>query len=871
MVAKVPKTKLVADIRATKMENPLKDRLWRLTQKTGRQKIRMPSRRKNPKKFDEKKWLLNYLDKHFSRRQETNQRELLLNILEKIHQRDEQLLPQNDVSAPSNKFPAETEPEIFAAKAKPEEALLKIELTRQASDLGLDIILDGPELTVAVREIAKKSEAQENEGALDEEELKRELAAFSSILSGPKTNKPQVISETFYQPVFTPPSGKIKIGTGFFWRQALNGFKNKPIFMATALFLILLIPLVGFLGQGLKVKDEALASTYAGYHNLLLAKKALGDQNFRLAGESFYQASGQLNLAETKVDGLAGNLLALLAFVPGLNRVSQSNDVLIAAKNISLAGEHLSFSLASLEPEIKKVFSRDSGGGSLTDRLFELEQNIKLASSYLTEAQKRMAQVPADLIPGQNLDQLQGSLGLAVKSLDNAPYYLDNLLNFLGHQRAKKYLVIFQNNSELRATGGFIGSYGVFDVDKGSFKKIFIDNVYNPDGQLQEYIVPPEPIQKISANWSMHDANWFADFPTSAQKVASFYEKTGGETVDGVIALTPQVVENLLRFTGQIDLPAYNLRISADNFVAEVQNKVEGDFDKTENKPKKILADLAPLLFQKMSAKATDDPLALLQVLLQSLERQEALLYFRDNSLENFVVGQGWAGQVQKTEKDFSLFVNSNICGYKTDHVVSQKIKQIIRIGSNGQVFDTVKIERQHNGGGLAYDFWNKVNADYFRLYAPQGSQLLFASGNTKETVQASVDYEKSGYKKDKDLAQILAGKTANKFGLDVFNESGKTVFGGWAYTSPKEKVNLLLQYKLPFILDLADDKPASFSLVAQKQPGMENSSLEVEIEFPENKKVLLAQDGTFKELPDHKFNFSGDFTTDKTFGFVVK
>lgn len=855
---------MVADIRTTAKENPFRDRFWRLSQKTGRKKIRVPSQRKSLKSFDEKKWLIGYLNKHFSKRRETGERELLLSLLEKIHQRDQRLLPPQDVSLI---FDEEKEKRT---NLEPRLDEIKSDVEKQPKNFGLDIILNGVEINIANEEIPEQANFVLEE-TVDEEELERELVVFKNMVAGPETEKVCIISETFYRPVFNAPPEKKFAAPDFLGLNFFKELKKRPVFAVVSLLLILLIPAVGLFGQSLKVKNEALASAYAGYHNLLLAKKALGEQDFRLAGESFYQASGQLSSAERKVDGLAGNLLAFLAFVPGVNKFSQSNDVLVAAKNISLAGEKLSFSLASLEPELKKVFSQDAADSSLTDRLFELRQSVQLASSYLLEAQKRMTGVSANLISGQDLNQLRGNLEIAVKNLEGAPYYLDNLLNFLGQQRAKKYLVIFQNNSEMRATGGFIGSYGVFDVDEGKLKKVFVDNVYNPDGQLQQYIVPPEPIQKISANWSMHDANWFADFPTSAQKVADFYEKTGGETVDGVIALTPQVVEDLLRLTGPIEMPAYNLRISADNFVAEVQNKVESDFDKTENKPKKILADLTLLLFDNLAERAANDPLLLLQVLLRSLEQKEILFYFRDNSLQDFVVNQNWAGQLQKTEKDFSLFVNSNICGYKSDYAVSQKIKQIIRIGADGQVFDSVKIERRHNGGDLAYDFWNRVNADYFRLYVPAGSQLLFASGNTKETVQASLDYKEEGYREDKDLALILASKVTGNFGLDIFEEGEKTVFGGWVYVSPKEKSDLLLQYKLPFTLDLESDKPSSFSLVAQKQPGMENSSLEVEIDFPRNKKVLLAQDGTFKELTDHKFSFSGDFSTDKTFGFVLE
>jgi len=129
--------------------------------------------------------------------------------------------------------------------------------------------------------------------------------------------------------------------------------------------------------------------------------------------------------------------------------------------------------------------------------------------------------------------------------------------DLLGYNGPRKYLFLFQNNHEIRATGGFIGSYGVLNVHNGNVKELFVDGIFNPDGQLSVRVVPPKPIQKISTNWSTHDANWFPNFPTSAEKIAWFYEKTGGPTVDGIITLTPTVMEKLLEITGPIEMLEY--------------------------------------------------------------------------------------------------------------------------------------------------------------------------------------------------------------------------------------------------------------------------------------------------------------------------
>src|SRR3989344_28805 len=99
--------------------------------------------------------------------------------------------------------------------------------------------------------------------------------------------------------------------------------------------------------------------------------------------------------------------------------------------------------------------------------------------------------------------------------------------------KIKKYLILFQNPSELRPTGGFPGTYGVVTFKDGKLQDLKVDDVYNLDGQLQELIVPPIQLQHITPNWGMRDANWFIDFPTSARKITAFYKKESGYEVDG--------------------------------------------------------------------------------------------------------------------------------------------------------------------------------------------------------------------------------------------------------------------------------------------------------------------------------------------------
>jgi len=71
-----------------------------------------------------------------------------------------------------------------------------------------------------------------------------------------------------------------------------------------------------------------------------------------------------------------------------------------------------------------------------------------------------------------------------------------NLPDILGEGSEKKYLILFQNNMELRPTGGFIGSFAIAQVEGGGLQNLNIWDVFSADGQLKGHIEPPSPIKK---------------------------------------------------------------------------------------------------------------------------------------------------------------------------------------------------------------------------------------------------------------------------------------------------------------------------------------------------------------------------------------
>ena len=651
-------------------------------------------------------------------------------------------------------------------------------------------------------------------------------------------------------------------------------------FLMVGFLVAFLVPTIGWLGRGIEVKEQITGSGISAYQNLLAAKESLETSDFEGAEENFGLAYDDFSEVQKEVNRLGRLTLGILGKLPGGSLVSSGSHLIEVGEGLASAGQTLSsavnlfsfnslFDLIEMPNQSNNILASKEGDTYLTDKIAQSQTNLNQALEDIKMASLSLDQVKVEVLPDEIKEEvisLGKELPLVQELIEGVLNYSNDFLKILGHNNPRQYLLVFQNNSEIRATGGFIGTYGLLEIDRGEMTNLFVDGVYNADGQLHEKIIPPRPIQKVSTAWSMHDANWFSDFPTSAEKITWFYEKTGGPTVDGVFSLTPTVVERLLKLTGPINMPNYEVVLDDKNFVELIQYKVEIDYDKELNQPKKILADFTPLFIKKLEELDSEKKKEAIKVILNAFEEKHALVYFKDSSLQELAIQEGWAGELKETEKDFLNIVSSNINGFKTDRVVDESINLLSEIKEDGSVINTLTITRKHQGGKTEYDWWNLVNSNYIRTYLPLGSKLISAKGQTTEIYHAPIDYQKHGFKEDPLVSSIERDMIIDsKTGTRIFKENDKTVFGNWVYVSPGETVVLEYRYILPFKIDLT--KPTdSYSLLVQKQLGSLGSHFNHQLKFPQSWNISWQ----YPEGANYE-NYSIDLNKDKFIGMTFE
>lgn len=673
------------------------------------------------------------------------------------------------------------------------------------------------------------------------------------------------------------------------FRNALQGFRDfLGVFhqlafsqrTALAVLVPVLVVAIGMGGwqtvrRGIAMKGEVLGVSAEGYAGLEQAISDVKARDFSSSETHFADASVSFGEASNLLNSWGTLTVEASRFIPGVSQLASGSYLADAAKNIADAGQLLSRAGSGallLAPNA-------NGNISFLDAFQNIRGDVAEAEQLLSVAESDLDKVKVEDLPDDKRAaflKLRTELPTALAGMRLLLDHGDIFSDMLGKNGPRRFLFLFQNNHEMRATGGFIGSYAYLDVANGRVRDFFVDGIFNPDGQLKEDIVPPLPIQKISAGWSLHDSNWFPNFPTSAEKAIFFYEKTGGPTVDGVVAITPDVLKRFLEITGPVRLDQYDVTVDSENFVDLIQYQVEVAYDREENRPKKILSDLAPVLLNRLfgSVASTSSVGKTLSAIEDALSEKHILFYSRNSDLESLVSRAGWSGEVLSSSRDYLSVVNTNINGFKTDGVVKESIKHHADIGNDGAVTDTVTITRRHIGGQTGREWWDAVNADYMRVYVPLGSELVSADGYTRESVTSPLDYDALHFSRDADVEREESSVHIDPAsGTRISEDSGKTVFGNWVYVSPGEEVQVTYTYRLPFRVDpKRTDKAGfdSFSAVFQKQSGSSGSELSSVISFPSSWHAVWQSDTHLVPYGESGLRLESDLVTDRFLGVVL-
>ncbi|MCK5080683.1 MAG: DUF4012 domain-containing protein [Candidatus Moranbacteria bacterium] len=299
-------------------------------------------------------------------------------------------------------------------------------------------------------------------------------------------------------------------------------------------------------------------------------------------------------------------------------------------------------------------------------------------------------------------------------------------------EEVQTFLILLQNNLELRPGGGFIGSFGILKIENGKVIEIDIHDTNVFDDRISTGITPPYPMPETLniKNWEMRDSNWSPDFPENAKKASYLYKlQGGGEEFDGVAAVSTEILSSFLETVGPVEIEGFPGEYNSGNAIVKLEYQVEKGYkeqDIEKGQRKYIMKYLAKNILDKAQALGIGEKKELLLKLEEHLDQKDIMLNFFNPIIQEEIVKLNWDGEVeQNIPSDYLMIVDANLAAYKTDLYMVRSFKYQVDFSG---VEPIAKLDLTYTNTARAKDWMTNDYQSYLRVYVPREGWLLNSS-----------------------------------------------------------------------------------------------------------------------------------------------
>ena len=632
--------------------------------------------------------------------------------------------------------------------------------------------------------------------------------------------------------------------------RRINGQKRNPLgflrgknWIKISVIVVILMLICGF--TIVLPAQKTLTSAKKTQKQAQITLDALKKQNIELASTELDKTKQDLSKTQSDLKALS-----YLKFIPFLSGYYNDADHLVNAGFDGLGAARVL--IDSVEPYADILGLKGQGsfvGGTAEQRIEtavktmgKVTPHIDDISKYITHAKTEVDKVNPNHYPSfLGLSKIQKSLITLRKTTDSAADFIEDakplikiLPNLLGEPDEKKYLILFQNDKELRPTGGFITAYAIFRIDRGVIHVDRSDNIYNFDSTVPNKPKAPPPIRKYLPKvpvFNLRDTNLSPDFIESMKTFNSLYDKARGKVeVDGIIALDTSVLVSTIKilddrvsaagitFTSKTDK-----RCDCPQVIYELERSIStplsldlrvSDLEAIQAGRKAIIGDLLYAILAKAlksSPKIYWGPL--FQDLITQIDQKHVLFYLYDKDAQQGIQAVNADGRIRPFTGDYLHINEANFGGQKANLYITRAVEQNYEVKNDGNIVKTVTINYKNphpasdcnlERGGLCL---NAVYRNWFRIYTPLGSKLVTSKGSEAKMIS--------------------------------YTELGKTVFEGFLTVRPQGTAIFTASYALP--KNIVND--SAVPLLIQKQPGTNGGEYSIKVGGKDIEKFILLSD----------------------------
>lgn len=430
-------------------------------------------------------------------------------------------------------------------------------------------------------------------------------------------------------------------------------------------------------------------------------------REFSVIVEPFSDALG-LKTKNNQAGGIdpnadVGLMEAFSAWVAAMPLVAEKSDPVI--KELTLMGDELAKVDANNYPE-------DFRGFPVQETIIQSQNTLTQLNDYAPDIKKALVIIPT-------------LLGVGTEE--------------------KRYMVIMQNDKEMRATGGFWTYLATFKINNGllssdftSYNSYYVDEVLDAIDAVHTFPkVPPTYNKHLKVERMFaRDANVSPDLPTSVNQFLEFWELATPlapnefKSIDGVVVIDTVVLEELLEITGPATVNGFTY--TKDNVVLELEKLASLALREQVNR-KKVLGDLMEQMLINVFESERNLWPKLVDKGFNLVGRKHIAVVMFEPEAQALIEKHNFAGRiVDPVDGDYAFVVQTNLGGDKTNWFVNKEVKHDLA-QENGKWKRTVTINYKYTKPSAEFAPFIKMYREWVRLYVPKGSELIAVTGSEDE------------------------------------------------------------------------------------------------------------------------------------------
>lgn len=528
----------------------------------------------------------------------------------------------------------------------------------------------------------------------------------------------------------------------------------------------------------------------------------------------------------------------LFQVVQGTKYISDSaKDLIVGLRPL---GEYVkdydpSIKLNNDNSEIMKEYSQYLE--AIDDNRYLLKEGIykmSLAQNLITTANtQKFPKVVKDLV--YEYKELVEKINGIVKPLEQVSQFLPDIL---GLNERKRYLILLQDNGEIRSTGGWITSYAIVAIEGGQVRELYVDDIYNAQAVLNlkgyTYRTPNSLVRALqNTSFSFPLVNWDPNLDNVLLSSEQFvYDLGKGNTLDGVIMVDMVFILKLLDQWDGIEVPGESELITSENLYPNIFETYSNEAPNEQRKSTFLTDFFNAVVTKVFSSKLTDNK-ELYSTITEAVGEKHILLTFKNSMARAYVDQEGWDGNLDSKFQSAPINIDWNWGNNKANLYIKKSHTLDINIKDENTIDYTYQVAIQNDSTKEEYPQGEYKN--YVRIFIPYNATV-------------------TGIK----------GITDNKY--DIYEDSGYKVLAGWFNIPIKETSTLEVKYRITkdsegsnFLLK-KNDTHYEMDIDIYKQPGSRKDSYNFSLSYPQTW-VIESNEGLtrIENIVNRRFELSSD------------